>query len=158
MLEAPLDAWYCWVGVAAASVALAGVAADLPTRPAPDAPSAADTIDAVAGSTYPTAAEHPLDADEIRLRPNRLGLRDEEGASHAAFAFGPVVPVEGDARLTRVARGVPPGRAFDSLAAFRDAVETARERAADAGWRPADDRVVVRQLNWGDVDVTLVDA
>ncbi|WP_256298777.1 DUF7283 family protein [Haloarchaeobius salinus] len=158
MFDAPPDVWYTWVAVAVASVAVAGVATDLPTRPAPDASAAADTVDAVAGSSYPSSAEHPLDADRVRLRPHRLALRTDGETSHATFAFGPVVPVGGDDALTRVARGVPPGRAFDSLAAFREAVEAARERAADADWRPADDQLVVRHLEWGELDVTLVDA
>lgn len=158
MFDAPPDAWYVWVAVALASVAVAGVATELPTQPAPDAAAAADTVDAVAGSTYPSAAEHPLDADRVRLRPHRLALRTDGDTSHAAFAFGPVVPVGEDDKLARVARGVPPGRAFDSLTAFREAVEAARERAADADWRPADGRLVVRHLEWGELDVTLVDA
>lgn len=158
MFDAPVDAWYCWVAVALASVAVAGVATDLPTRPAPDAPAVADTVDAVAGSTYPTAAEHPLAADAVRLRPARIGLRTDGETSHAAFGFGPVVPVGDDDRLARVARGVPPGRAFRSLTAFREAVAAARERASDADWRPAADRLVVRHLEWGELDVTLVDA
>lgn len=158
MFDAPPDAWYTWVAVALASVAVAGVATDLPTRPAPDAAAAADTVDVVAGASYPSAAEHPLSADAVRLRPNRLALRTDGATSHATFAFGPVVPVGDDAALARVARGVPPGRAFPSLTAFREAVEAARERAAEADWRPADDRLVVRHLEWGELDVTLVDA
>ena len=158
MFDAPPDAWYTWVAVALASVAVAGVATDLPTRPAPDAAAAADTVDAVAGSTYASAAEHPLDADRVRLRPHRLALRTDGETSHATFAFGPVVPVGDDEQLARVARGVPPGRAFDSLAEFEAAVAAARERASDADWRPAADRLVVRHLEWGELDVTLVDA
>jgi hypothetical protein len=158
MFDAPPDAWYTWVAVALASVAVAGVATDLPSQPAPDAAAAADTVDAIAGSTYASAAEHPLDADRIRLRPHRLALRTGGETSHATFAFGPVVPVGDDTALARVARGVPPGRAFSSLTAFEEAVEAARERASDAGWRPAADRLVLRHLEWGDVDVTLVDA
>ena len=158
MFDAPPDAWYTWVAVALASVAVTGVATELPSEPAPDAPAAADTVDAVAGSTYATAAEHPLDADRIRLGPDRLALRTDGETSHATFAFGPVVPVGEDAALARVARGVPPGRAFDSLAAFREAVVAARARASDADWDPAPDRLVVRHLEWGELDVTLVDA
>jgi hypothetical protein len=158
MFDAPPDAWYVWVAVSLASVAVAGVATDLPSQPAPDAAAAADTVDAIAGSTYASAAEHPLDADRIRLRPHRLALRTDGETSHATFAFGPVVPVGDDTALVRVARGVPPGRVFSSLTAFEEAIEAARARASDAGWRPAADRLVLRHLEWGDVDVTLVDA
>ncbi|MFC4407013.1 DUF7283 family protein [Haloarchaeobius iranensis] len=158
MFDAPPDAWYIWVSVALASVAVAGVATELPSRPAPDAAAAADTVDAVAGSTYASAGEHPLDADRVRLRPHRLALRTDGETSHATFAFGPVVPVGDDPALARVARGVPPGRAFGSVTAFEAAIEAARERASDAGWRPVTDRLVVRHLEWGEVDVTLVDA
>jgi hypothetical protein len=158
MFDVPLDAWYCWLAVSMVSVAVAGVAVDLPTRDAPDAPAAADTVDAVAGATYPAVAEHPLDADSVRLRPHGLGLRADGRSSHATFAFGPVVPVTDGTALARVAVGVPPAQAFDSLAAFERAVESARSNAEEADWRPVAERLVVRRVHWGDVRVTLVDA
>ncbi|WP_435345404.1 DUF7283 family protein [Haloarchaeobius sp. HRN-SO-5] len=158
MFDVPLDAWYCWLAVAVASVAVAGVAVDLPTRPAPDAPAAADTVDAVAGATYPTVAEHRLDADSVRLRPGELGLRSDGETSYATFAFGPVVPVADGTTLARVLAGVQPADAFDSPSDFRRAVRSARVDAEAADWRPAADRLVVRRVHWGDVRVTLVDA
>ncbi|WP_439025560.1 DUF7283 family protein [Haloarchaeobius sp. DT45] len=159
MPDLQIDAWYCWVGLAAASLAVAGVAVELPTRPAPDAGAAADTVDAVAAASYPTTAEHPIDASAVRLGPTRLSLRNAGGTSHASFAFGPVVPVSAGTRLHRVATGTPPESVFDSPTAFGRAVSAARERAdaRTAGWRPADDRLLVTRVHWEETNVTLVD-
>ncbi|WP_267642524.1 DUF7283 family protein [Haloarchaeobius amylolyticus] len=160
MPDLPIDAWYCWVGLAAASLAVAGVAVELPTRPAPDAAAAADTVDAVAAASYPTTAEHPVDASAVRLDPHRLSLRNAGGTTHATFGFGPVVPVAADSRLQRVATGDPPSSVFDSPVAFARAVEQARERteSRDATWRQAPARIRITRVHWEGTNVTLVDA
>jgi hypothetical protein len=154
MLDAPVDAWYVWVGVAAASVAALGVALSFPTAPPPDAASAAATVDSVAGCEYAATAKHPISAEEIRLGSHRLGLRNDDGASHATFAYGPVVPVRNGTALAAVVRGTAPALAFDSPAAFRRAVGRARDRGRS--WQRADDRLLARCLSWEGVDATLV--
>lgn len=156
MFDAPVDAWYVWVGLAAVSVAVAGVASDFAARPPPDAADAADTVDAVAASPHPATGEHPLDADAVRLRADRIGLRGEGGTSHASLAFGPVTPVAEGTVLWEVARGAHPSHVFEDPAAFRAAAERARER--ETTWRPAADRLTVRTVTWEGVRVTLVDA
>ncbi|MFC7173324.1 hypothetical protein ACFQL0_08030 [Haloplanus litoreus] len=59
----------------------------------------------MAGTSAPVTAEHPLDAREIRVEPNELGLRNDAGTTHATFAFGPVTPVGGARALTAILRG-----------------------------------------------------
>jgi hypothetical protein len=154
MLDAPVDAWYVWIAVAAASVATLGVALSFPTAPPPDAAGVADTVDSVARCEYAATAEHPVAAAKIRIGPYRLGLRNDAGTAHATFATGPVVPIRDGTPLAAVVRGTSPRKAFDSSAAFRRAVERARER--DATWHPADDRLLARCLSWEGVDATLV--
>ncbi len=156
MLDVPLDAWYAWVGLALASVAVLGVAAALPTAPPPDAAGVAGTVDRVAAESHPTTAEHPVAAAEVRLGPHGIGLRSEAGRAHAAFAFGPVTPVADGSALDAVLRGTPPGQAFDDRTAFQQAVVDARAR--DPTWDPAGPTVVVRRVSWNEYGVTLVGA
>ncbi|NHN42267.1 hypothetical protein G9C85_11610 [Halorubellus sp. JP-L1] len=156
MFDVPLSATYCFLGLAAASLVVVGVAADLPTRPPPDARAAANSVDALAASDYPGTATHPLEASSVRVTPRSLGLRTDAGATHARFAFGPVTPVDADSRLGAVARGTPPSEAFESPRALAAMAEATREDAGDATWRSARDEIVVRRVNWGDVHVTLV--
>nr|WP_254662839.1 hypothetical protein [Haladaptatus sp. W1] len=101
MFDAPLDAWYVWLGVTVVSFAVLGVAIELPTAPPPNAASVADTVDSVAGCTYTATAEHPLSARKIKLGPRRLGLngkgeprtrRSRTARSFRSFPTGEVVP------------------------------------------------------------------
>ncbi|MFB6160814.1 MAG: hypothetical protein ABEJ61_06515 [Haloferacaceae archaeon] len=156
MFDAPVDGWYAWLGVAAASAALFGVAAGLPTAPPPDAAGVADTVDRTATAEFDATAEHPLDAAAVELTPRSVGLRNDAGTTHARFVYGPVTPVVEGTPLWRVLAGVPPDRAFESDRAFRRAVERARRRAAR--WRPVDGPLLVRHLALEGQDVTLVGA
>jgi len=154
VFDVGLDAWYAWFGIAVASVAAFGVAAAVPATPAPDAAGAADTVDAVAAGEHPATAEHALAADSLRLSATRIGLRSDGGTRTAAFAFGPVTPVRGHDRLERVLAGEPPDRVFESPATFQQAVIDAR--TGEAGWRPAPERLRIRQVHWEGHRVTLV--
>lgn len=155
MLGLPVESWYLWVGLAAVSAALVGVAVELPRTTPPDAAAVAATVDGVAASPYAAVGEHPIRADAIRLSARRVALRQRGTTARAEFAFGPVVPVyPGDERLSRVLRGSPPAERFDSRAAFENVTARARER--DPEWRPAPDRLTVRRVSWGSVDATLV--
>lgn len=184
MLDVPLDAVYYWLGLSVVSLAVVGVATNLPTQPPPDATAAANTVDALAASAYDGTAEQPLAASEIRLTPYAIGLRTDAGATHATFAFGPVTPAPPGSSLAAVARGTPPDQVFEDPSAFAAAAARARTNATDVSpradgsgtvanpdtvaraqsstpgafgrWRPAPDELIVRQLNWGDVRVTLV--
>ena len=154
-----MEAWYGWLGLSMAGVALLGAAAGIPTAPPPDAGAAAATIDRVTAAEYAATAEHPLDAAEIRLGTRRVGLRSDTGTAHATLSFGPVTPVEaGESALRDVLYGTPPERAFDSPSEFRQSVVDARANASDASWRPIDRTLIVRRVSWEGVDVVLVDA
>jgi hypothetical protein len=153
VFDTPIDAWYVWIGVSAASLAVLGVATALPATPAPDAPAAAETVDRIAASDHDATASHPLDADSIRIGPRRIGLRNDAGAAHATLGYR-VVPVVGETRLVGVLRGAPVASAFPTRASFRRAVAAARER--DPRFRPAGAVLVVRHLSWGETEVTLV--
>lgn len=155
MLDAPVDVWYRWLGVAAASLAVLGVAVGLPTGAAPDATVAATTVEGVAASTHPALAECPLSADAVRLGRETVSLRTGHRTATASLAYR-VTPVRSDTALAAVLAGTPPSRAFDSPAAFARALATARDRRPD--WRPAGDRLLARHVSWEGVDATLVGA
>jgi hypothetical protein len=155
-MELPVDAWFVWIGLAVASVAILGAVGSLPTRPPPDAAGVADTVDRLAAGDADATAEHSLDADAYRVGTRRLALRNDAGTARARFVFGPVTPVRGDGPLAAVLSGAPPSATFDSPSAFRRAVRRARTR--DSAWRPAPESLVVRRVSWGGVDVTLVGA
>ncbi|MFB6102025.1 MAG: hypothetical protein ABEJ73_05615 [Haloplanus sp.] len=154
MFGVPVDAWYTWLGLSLASIALVGVGAALPTAPPPAAADAADTVDRAAATAHPATAEQPLDAEAIRITPRELGLRNDAGTTHATFAFGPVTPAGRTAALTDVLRGAPPASRFDSDAGLCDAAAAAR--ATPSSWRPVDGPLIVRHVVWGECDVTLV--
>lgn len=153
MFDAPIDAWHVWLGVALASTVAFGLAVSLPRAPPPDAASVADTVDAVAASTHAVTAKHPISADAVRVGTSRVSVRRDGNAAHATFAYGPVTPVLPGSELWDVLRGAPPERAFDSPAAFRQAVAAARRRQPE--WRPTDE-LTVRRTSWEGTNVTLV--
>ncbi|RCU46310.1 hypothetical protein DU504_02705 [Haloplanus salinus] len=154
MIGVPVDAWYVWLGLSLASVALVGVGATLPTAPPPAAADAADTVDRTAATAYPATAEHPLDAESVRVGSRRLGLRNDAGTTHATFAFGPVTPAVGTPGLRAILHGAPPGSRFDSGEALCATGRDARQRAPR--WRPIDRPLIVRHVVWEGCDVTLV--
>ncbi|MEF8841626.1 MAG: hypothetical protein V5A62_08370 [Haloarculaceae archaeon] len=155
MFGLPVESWYLWVGLAAASAALIGIAVELPRTTPPDAAAVAATVDGVAASPYDAVGEHPIRADAVRLSARGAALRRDGATDRAEFSFGPVVPVPpGDGPLRRVLDGNSTAERFDSPAAFAAATERARER--DPTWRPAPDRLTVRRVSWRGVDATLV--
>ena len=156
MFDVPIDAWYLWVGLAAASVLVLGVAIALPTAPGPDAAGAADAVDTVAASAHDDSIERPLPADRVKLGPHRISLRDGDAAAHASFVYGPITPVAEDTLLWEVVRGASPAHVFDSARAFRRAAEAARDEPP--AWRESDGTLRIRRMSWEGVDVTLVDA
>ena len=156
MFDVPIDAWYLWVGLAAASVLVLGVVLSLPTTPAPDAAGAADAVDTAAASAYDDVIQRPLPADRVKLGPNRISLRDGDATAHASFAYGPVTPVSEGTLLWEVVRGASPAHVFDSPRAFRRAAASARDESPD--WRESDGTLRIKRISWEGVDVTLVDA
>jgi hypothetical protein len=154
MFDVPIDGWYAWVGIAGMSLVTLGIAAGMPAGPTPDAVGVADTIDRVAAEEYPTTAEHGLAADRIRLAPNRISLRGPGGSTTAIIEFAPVTPASGDDRLSRILRGEPPDRVFESPEAFSEAARESRQR--EPRWRSAPTRLRIRAVHWEEERVTLV--
>lgn len=153
MFDAPIDTWYRWLGVGAASLAVLGVAVGLPGGPAPDAAAIAATVDRVAASPYVAVADRPVGATGIRLGPGVVTLRTAGRRSSATFAYT-VTPVRSGTRLDAVLRGTPPPAVFESRRGFASAVERARDRTPT--WRTAGDRLQVRRVTWEGTNATLV--
>lgn len=153
MLDAPVDAWYAWLGLGVVSVAVTALALSLPTSAPPAAAPVADTVDGVASSPHEARETVEISADQVRLQPRSVALRSDGGTSHARFAFGPVTPV-GDGPLRRVLGGERPETVFESRAAFAAAVDSAGNRTGT--WRPAPDRLTAARVEWGETDATLV--
>ena len=153
MLDTPVDGWYTWLGVALAGVAVLGVTLGLPVAPPPAATDIATAVDATATSEHDATTTVALDADAIRLTPRGVAVRGQGGTARAAFQYGPVVPVDGG-RLRVVLDGAEPARVFASPTALEAAASDAR--ATDPEWQPAPNRLRIRHVMWGGVDVTLV--
>ena len=161
MFETNLDATYAWLGLALVSVATAGIAAALPASPPPDASGVAHTSDSVGARDHPATAEHGLAADRLRLTPRSIALDGGGEPARAAIHAPRVTPVSPggnqsstEGRLRRVLNGAPPDAVFDEPDAL--AAAASRARASDHEWRTAPDRITVRQVHYGGIDVTLV--
>jgi len=153
VFETSLDAWYAWLGVALASVAVYGVAMGLPAAAPPTPAPAADTIDSVASSQHGARERVDIEAEELRLDPHRISLRTDGGTAHARFAYGPVTPVA-DGPLAPLLAGQPPEEVFTNPSEFERALERAQER--NSTWQPAPDELVVQRISWGGTDATVV--
>ncbi|WP_280535217.1 hypothetical protein [Halopenitus sp. POP-27] len=160
MIDAPIETWYTWLGIAAVSVLALGTAVGIPSGPTPDANGVADTIDRVAADEFPATAEHGIAADRIRLSPTRVSLRGPGGSTTAPIRFGPITPAtnaESDDRLRRVLHGEPPQRVFDSPDALDRAATVSRGRYdRNPRWERAPNRLRVRSIHWEGLRVTLV--
>ena len=166
--EAPVDAWYVWLGVAAVSIGLAGLALSVPSTPPPDATTAANTIEETAASPTEATGEYDHDGTEARIGERRLWLRADGTQNTARIAYGRMVPVSGDEQLRAVLDGDDATSVYDhnadrdAWAAFHGDVEDARDRAEDPEWRPADGTVRVRTVAYptpgGETHATLVAA
>lgn len=154
MFEAPIDAWYVWIGLAAVSAVTIGVATSIPTAPPPDATGAAETVDAVAASDHAVVDEHKLpNTDAVRIGSDSLSLRGPGGTAHAAIGYGPVTPAASNRSLERLLHGTPPEQLFDSPAALDRTARAARERPTQ--WTESD-RLIVRYVRWEGTHVLLV--
>ncbi len=154
MLGTPVDAWYVWIGIAAASVVVTGTAIGLTDNAPPGADRIAAAIDEVAGSPYAATSRVPIDANGLRLGTSRLAIRTEGGTAYATLARGPVTPVR-DGRLGAILEGRRAVEAvYDSPAAFARALRAVRQHSGR--WRRAPETLTVRRVTWGDVSATLV--
>ena len=154
MFDVPIDGWYVWLGLAAASGAAFGIASTVPTAPPPDAGGAATTVDGVAASPHAAVGKHPLpNADAVRVGRDTLSLRGPGGTEHATLGYGPVTPATANESLATVLGGHPPERVFESPAEFRRTVDSARRN--DPAWHQTDG-LAVRRITWEGIDVVLV--
>lgn len=106
-LEAPADAWYVWIAVSLASLAIAGVVLGLPTGPPPDANGVTNAIERTNGDPDETAVSVGHEADEIRIDEQTVSLRNEHGISHSSVSYGSIVHVTGSPKLENLTAGVP---------------------------------------------------
>ena len=153
MFELPAESPALLAGLAVAAAAFLAVTASLPVRPAPDASGVAGTVDEVAAGEAPVTATHQHSADELRIDPHGVAMRNDAGTARAKFAFGPVTPVSPESPLRAVLRGAHPATVFEGQQAFRQAVVAAR--SAEPEWRTST-AVQVRGVSWDGYRVTLV--
>lgn len=154
MFDAPVDAWYVWLGVGVVSVATLGVALGMPTAAPPDAAAAADAIDGVATSPPGSFALHGIDADELWIDRQRIGLRNAGGSAHATVTFGPITPATTDEDLAAVLDGQAPSTVFDDPDDLKQTATASRGR--EASWQRAPADLGIRRVTWEGVDVLLV--
>lgn len=171
-LEAPVDAWYVWLGVALVAAGLFGVVTSLPLNPPPDANGAANTIDEVASNPYPSHARYEYDATGARIGLQEISLRNDAGTNRAIVRYGPMTPLEaidGAANRSAVSRildGESPTEVVETMEAvenerqLRAAAAMARKSVESRGanWRPAKRTLRVRKVFLDEVPVLLVDA
>lgn len=155
MLGPPIDAWYVWIGVSMVSLAVLGVAVVATPEPPSTATAAAETIEEVAASRAPASATHPIDADRVRVGEYRL-VTEGDTVETATIDHGRMTPAQRETQLRRVAMGASPTDVFESVQAFADAVEEARETQRLV--EPAGDELIVRKVDHGGDDVVLVTA
>lgn len=150
----PADVPFVWVALLVVSASVLGVVLAMPSAPPPDADRVATAIDDVAATDHPAATTVPLDAEEIRLQPTTVAIRDSGGTAHASLYYGPVVPVERDSELAAVAHGTPPETVYATPTAFETDIDRARSRTHT--WRSAGDELVVRRVQYEEVEGVLV--
>lgn len=92
--EAPVDAWYVWLGIVFVSVVFLGLVFELPTQAPPDADGAGNVVEELATAGYAASATYEHSADEIRLDTTRIALRNDGGIDRTQIQFGTIVPVE----------------------------------------------------------------
>lgn len=155
MFGLPAETTWVWVGLTLASAAMLAVVLGVPTA-APSAERAATAIEDVAVSGHGGEATLELRADDIRLGPDRIGLRSDGGSAFADIRYGTVIPVPPDSKLERVLEGQPPETVFVRPATFRRAATSARLETPE--WRAAGDRLTIKQVQYGEVSGVLVGA
>lgn len=158
-LEAPVDAWYVWLGVTLVSVGLAGVVVGLPSEPPPDAERVAGALDRVGASEHDAAASLDHDAEAIRIDSERIAMRSDGGTARARVSFGPVVPVHTldlNATERRALDGFLAGERLLPPLEATLAAGVADLRTETGEWYPADGTVRARGASVAGQRVVLV--
>jgi len=159
--EAPVDAWYVWMGVAVVSLSIAGVALSLPTTAPPDANAAANTVDSVGSKPYTASATYEHDADQYWASNETILLRNDGGTTRATIRFGLMAPAWPKDDLRDVVYGASPEDVYGAgnLDDFKRDVQAARRAAWDGDdrvWAPASGELTARKVTWGEYSVVLV--
>ena len=158
--EAPIDAWYVWVGVSLVSIAIAGIALAIPAQPPPDADEVAGTLDRVAASGYDASATVPHDATHVRLGSERIGLRNDGGTDEARISFGTVVALPSvnatESEQTALEGVVAGERMLDSELESVLAVAVAEAKHSTGEWVNAEDSLRARAVSVSGERVILV--
>lgn len=166
-LEAPVDAWYVWLGVAIVSIGAGLVILSLPSEPPPDANQAANTIDDVATSPHNASAFYDHRADEVKISVTSITLRNDAGEKGASIAFGQMTPVRQHPDEHAIEDGLDvvrydddPRNVWDTPAEMNAWAEAVREHIDTHGadWQESHGVVRVERVHWGDYSVTFVDA
>ncbi|MDZ7849308.1 MAG: hypothetical protein U5K70_00330 [Halodesulfurarchaeum sp.] len=155
MFGLPAETTWVWVGLTLASAAMLAVVLGVPTA-APNAERAATAVEEVAVSEHGGEATLELRAQEIRLGPDRIGLRGPGGSAHADIRYGTIIPVPPDSKLELVLDGQPPETVFVRPATFRKAASGTRSRTPE--WREAGDQLRIKWVHYGEVSGVLVGA
>lgn len=150
----PADVPFVWIALLVVSASVLGVVSSLPGAPPPDAERVGDAIDEVGATDHAATATIPIDASEIRVKPDRIALRNGGCNAHADLHYGPVVPVEPGGALAPVLQGTPPAEVFESPAGFRAAIGSAQSDRHT--WRTAPDELQIRRVQYGEVTGVLV--
>lgn len=159
-LDAPMDAWYVWVGVALVSIGLVAFAVGLPSQPPPDAGRAAAAIDRVGASEYDAATSLDHGGEAVRVSPERIALRNSGGTDRATLSFGPVLPREAlalNSSQRTVLDGVLagerplPGSLHDTISDALGSLDT-----VSGEWRPTTDPLRARSVRVDGQRVVLV--
>lgn len=160
-LESPIDAWYVWIGVALISVGFTGVAVSLPSEAPPDADTAANAVEEVATSSFNSSVNYDHKAEEVWIDKRTIALRNDGGTARATIAFGTMTPVRAHPtspeKGINITLGTPIEEEFEDQEAMRVWVNETQENASMSGWRPAQDELRVRKVEWGDESVIFVD-
>lgn len=149
--EAPVDAWYVWLGAAMITVALAGIVLALPQQPPPDATQAANTVDRVGGSSMGAEGTYDHDAEMVKLGIHEISMRNDGGTAHGTVTYGPMAPVNHSDRLEGVLHGGHPSEEYGDPNwedDFHDDVQDAEQAAVRPEWRSARGTLRVRAVQY----------
>jgi len=157
--EAPMDAWFVYIGLAIVSTSMLGVAVGFTPMPPPDANAAANAVDSAAGTSVSGVAVYDHDAEFVWMDRQQIALQNDGGSSKATVAYGEITPAYEDERLLEVLYGAPIEDEFDSSSEFLGTVEAAKQASAAnrEDWRSTTGELRAKKVIVNGEEVVLVD-